>query len=385
MDLDMETHQHQHTCLTCAVAFTTGDLQRDHYKTDWHRYNLKRKVAEMGPVTLESFEEKMKSHAEQMKLLTGEVKEPTGYCPPCRKNFTTMKAYDNHVNSKKHKDTKAKFDLKTNKIEIENNRLNRKPTDDDDDTTLADDESVVEEVDSDEWEEDNMIEGDPILAEDCLFCPHHSRDLEKKMVHMTEKHGFFIPDMEYIKDLEGLIEYLGEKVGAGFMCLWCNERSKHFQTLTAVQNHMTDKNHCKLKHDDGVFVEYASFYDYTTSYPEGQRPVDDDEEVDITGIDDTGFELTLPSGAKVGHRSLLRYYKQSLNPERQISTQRSAHNKVLSHYRSLGWGGLSKPEAKQKARDIKHMHKVQQKHWQKLGTGANKLQKYFRDPTMIFG
>ena len=25
------------TCITCGVAFHDADLQRDHYKTDWHR------------------------------------------------------------------------------------------------------------------------------------------------------------------------------------------------------------------------------------------------------------------------------------------------------------------------------------------------------------
>ena len=44
-------------------------------------------------------------------------------------------------------------------------------------------------------------------------------------------------------------------------------------------------------------------YDYSTSYPDAENP---DEEVDLTSIDDSGFELVLPSGAKVGHRSLVR-------------------------------------------------------------------------------
>ena len=44
-------------------------------------------------------------------------------------------------------------------------------------------------------------------------------------------------------------------------------------------------------------------YDYTTSYPDQENP---DEDVDLTNIDDTGFELVLPSGTKVGHRSLVR-------------------------------------------------------------------------------
>ena len=44
-------------------------------------------------------------------------------------------------------------------------------------------------------------------------------------------------------------------------------------------------------------------YDYSSSYPDAENP---DEELDLNSLDDTGFELVLPSGAKVGHRSLVR-------------------------------------------------------------------------------
>lgn len=37
-----------------------------------------------------------------------------------------------------------------------------------------------------------------------------------------------------------------------------------------------------------------------------------------------------------------------------------------------------------KAKDIKFMHKIQQKQWMKLGTKSNKLQKHWRDPTMLY-
>ena len=55
--------------------------------------------------------------------------------------------------------------------------------------------------------------------------------------------------------------------------------------------------------------------------PEGERDNEeedneDDVEVELDTLDDTGYELVLPSGARVGHRSLVRYYRQSLNPDR---------------------------------------------------------------------
>lgn len=45
---------------------------------------------------------------------------------------------------------------------------------------------------------------------DCLFCPHHSSSLVKNVAHMTKVHSFFIPDIEYLSDLKGLIRYLGK-------------------------------------------------------------------------------------------------------------------------------------------------------------------------------
>jgi len=48
-----------YTCLTCKVAFRTSDIQREHYRQDWHRYNLKRKVAGLQPISHDLFKEKI--------------------------------------------------------------------------------------------------------------------------------------------------------------------------------------------------------------------------------------------------------------------------------------------------------------------------------------
>jgi pre-60S factor REI1 len=63
---------------------------------------LKRKVAELNPVTLDDFNGRMAKHEAQMKTINGEIKEPTGYCVACTKNFGTQKALENHNQSKKH-------------------------------------------------------------------------------------------------------------------------------------------------------------------------------------------------------------------------------------------------------------------------------------------
>lgn len=54
----MSEQPHIFTCISCQVAFQSPESQRAHYKTDWHRYNLKRKVVNLPPVTFSQFNEK---------------------------------------------------------------------------------------------------------------------------------------------------------------------------------------------------------------------------------------------------------------------------------------------------------------------------------------
>ena len=89
-----------YSCISCRVSFAGGELQRVHYKSDWHRYNLKRKVAELPPVTQEVFNEKL---AQQQKEQSEEKKDTTQFCSICSKSFSNQNAYMNHLKSKKHK------------------------------------------------------------------------------------------------------------------------------------------------------------------------------------------------------------------------------------------------------------------------------------------
>lgn len=90
-----------YTCISCRVAFTDGEVQRAHYKTDWHRYNLKRKVADMPPVTAENFQERVLAQraAAEQHLSEAAAHES---CAVCNKTFSTPNAYQNHLQSHKH-------------------------------------------------------------------------------------------------------------------------------------------------------------------------------------------------------------------------------------------------------------------------------------------
>lgn len=206
-----------HTCLNCNVKFRDADAQRDHYKTDWHRYNLKRRVAELPPVTAEEFQRRV---IQQRTADEQALQETTTYCVACRKQFISDKSYDNHLNSKKHKDNVLKFE-KENEGKDQDVAMKQVKSVDlkkGQNGTIADavddedEDEEIEEVDSDEWEVDY---DNPIDNNDCIFCTHHSDDLTTNLQHMAVGHSFFVPDMEYVVDLNGLMEYLGEKVARG--------------------------------------------------------------------------------------------------------------------------------------------------------------------------
>ena len=90
-----------YTCITCRVAFRDLEVQRQHYKSDWHRYNLKRKVAELPPVSVEEFQRKVIAYRGKVDELN---QDQSAVCKVCRKNFNSKNQYENHLVSKKHKD-----------------------------------------------------------------------------------------------------------------------------------------------------------------------------------------------------------------------------------------------------------------------------------------
>jgi hypothetical protein len=64
-------------------------------------------------------------------------------------------------------------------------------------------------LDASAVEGETQVLGTPLHSEECLFCPVKSSNFEENLSHMAYAHSFFLPDFEYIKDLQGLIDYLG--------------------------------------------------------------------------------------------------------------------------------------------------------------------------------
>lgn len=215
------TQAGKYTCLCCRIKFDSVNLQRDHFKTDWHLYNLKRRVCNLEPIELDGFLE-IQAAAPRIAI----PKEP-----------------------------------------------NSKP------------QSIISEESEDDWEE---IDAEELLDEDydedeaeemlarvvksdtCLFCAKISKNIDLNIRHMAD-HGFYIPEERYLIDAEGLLEYLGFKVGAGATCLWCD---KQFKTLHGVRLHMMYKDHCKIMYDqDKAVDEFKEFYDYSSQEKIEMKPL----------------------------------------------------------------------------------------------------------------
>jgi pre-60S factor REI1 len=64
------------TCIACRLEFTDNVVMKEHYKSDFHRFNLKRKAAGLPSVNQQLFDQKVQSatNPKQAKKGTGHLK-----------------------------------------------------------------------------------------------------------------------------------------------------------------------------------------------------------------------------------------------------------------------------------------------------------------------
>lgn len=371
------------TCLTCQVAFHNADAQREHYRVDWHRYNLKRKVAGLQPISAEIFRERVLAQQEKDRL-ENEKKSSSLGCEECNKVFNTENAYKNHLVSKKHRENVANFkERKERMIQRQAKAEKKEPVEKINWKKKLAEASTEEEVNK---VIDEKIKMAIKLEEtDCLFCDFKGETFDEKLEHMTEKHTFFIPDIEYLVDLKGLIKYLSDKISIGNTCIYCK---KSFHSLEAIRKHMLDKGHCKIMYEDGADLEISDYYDFSSTYE--QDGIDPDEELDpnynVLTITSEGTELVLPSGAHIGHRDYRRYYNQNLRltdePESVAINRLTQKYQALGYY-NIGSSGMTiEKERLEKMKETRAQLRDYQIKKESLGIKANKLQKHFRAQIM---
>jgi pre-60S factor REI1 len=138
-------------------------------------------------------------------------------------------------------------------------------------TTASRTVSTSGDVKEDQVQEAGVTEPasvEPLKIEACIFCAHVAKSFEDNLLHMTNAHSFFVPDIEYIDNLEGLIKFLQAKVWEDNMCLLCNGHGRGFASAEAVRKHMQDKGHCMIDYSEDGRDEISEFFDFSTSYPD---------------------------------------------------------------------------------------------------------------------
>jgi len=339
------------TCITCALRFTTSQLQRDHFRSEHHRFNLKRKVLELPPVTEEQFQAKVDALAAQ----------------PTKGNKSRAKRESKMPVSK---EDRVQVELPT-KEETTTQKTTSHTTAQT--TTQPATTEPKDEIDA--YIEQKLKDAKPVSINDCLFCAESSSSLDENIDHMTKVHSFFIPDIEYMVDLEGFIKYLEEKVVIGNICLYCNGKGRGLHSLEAVQSHMRDLSHCKLPlEDDGEFDDY---YDFSKSYPDDEE-ADPDSELSVEGrvsVADNGCELVFKDGRVAAHRSVAMYYKQNVKPPE--TRYAFLVNSLMAQYKALGWTSGRQKAASSNEVDVKAQRQQKLQHM-RLGVKSNRLQKHYR-------
>eukprot|EP00300_Choanocystis_sp_HF-7_P026970 c316_g1_i1.p1 GENE.c316_g1_i1~~c316_g1_i1.p1 ORF type:complete len:408 (+),score=91.28 c316_g1_i1:33-1256(+) len=369
-------------CTACNVEFSTFEEQRVHYRTEWHRHNSKRRMADLEPISEQTF-------SERVKVLTAvqqEVTTPQAYereCDVCRKVFRSLKSYEQHERSKKHKEREAEV-----RQQADPSRAERpKPVHTGEQYVVPGSTVPLTEEELEAELESRMeaIKTRPLEA--CLFCNKLAPDLEQSLAHMASAHGLFIPDVEYLKDVKGLVQYLKEKICVGFVCLWCNGTGKTFHSLDAVQHHMIDKSHCRIPYEEAAdWDEFSEFYDYSASpvaegsesgseLSEGWEEAEgNDEDLTEEGAGqtdkparklkseisrptgDNAFELVLKDGRKLGHRDLQRYYKQNLKQE---DKRDAVVCSLIESYKSMDLSNFRMPQSSLEYRRNKILARAQ--------------------------
>ncbi|RGP63131.1 hypothetical protein FLONG3_9992, partial [Fusarium longipes] len=317
-----------------AIAYRNIDLQKGHMKSDWHRYNLKRRVASLPPISADVFTEKV-LQARAVSSAEADKAYFERACDICEKTYYSENAFQNHILSQKHKAKAAS-----------SGQSAPGRADDEATSVVSSTFSLGEpvapsqgEVDSDAEEEfSHVVEGlqkariteqrpsplkrpshphpsgedaaheeadetrgsdsatpvptsqEPKMTlETCLFCNYASPSIPLNTHHMERFHGMFIPEKKYLVDIDGLLQQLQDKIRLHHQCLYCD---KPKSTTFGVQTHMRDTGHCKIPFEtEREQLEIGDFYDFRSTYSDDGEISDEGSVVDEAN-----------GGAKLGAR-----------------------------------------------------------------------------------
>lgn len=185
------------------VFASRGELL-EHYKSDWHRYNLKRKVAKLPPLSFETFSE-IQARAQQ--------RQDSKQSQPKRRDHVKAR------NRKKHADKANKAKRRLSMSTAGEESFSKSVPGSGGEAIAEKEKSLstaeVEESAQKEYSIDLEEAKKPVNPCQSIFDfpkPMVFASVEQNLAHMQKKFGYFLPDCEYIVDVEGLVKYCMQKV-----------------------------------------------------------------------------------------------------------------------------------------------------------------------------
>ncbi|KAL7748278.1 pre-60S factor rei1 [Sorochytrium milnesiophthora] len=328
----------------------------------WCKYNAKRKLARLPPISKDAFIQLQAgsdgSHAQKGQATFSH--KSSFNCDICSREYQSQTALDQHLATKKHQQRwrKSQNALRNQGIVLVDLPVS---SSDKDEQPLATATALADQPSSSPTYSHNG----------CLFCSHQDEDIASAVEHMQRVHSFFIPDIEYLADLPGLLAYLGDKIYAHHTCIKCVSDYTYdapqettagvFQSLKACWAHMAGKGHCGILYENGAEREVQQFYDFgiaadddacsDASYELVHTHEDGHQSVILGAVvqqhalprgayaaaNSEANELVLPSGHRLGHRSYSQYYRQRIRP--QSASPATSPSSIDKAMRLLGASG----------------------------------------------
>lgn len=273
-------------CGTCNVVLNGGDNLQQHYNSETHLNNVRRRVEGLRPLTAQE----MRRQAQEEGMAMDPSGAPIFSCTLCKKTFHSVQTLQTHVRSTAHlmrkeqgivaRDSEAASMLTMTSLGSAAMGLHRRHKAKRSALKNASAGPKAPKVSPKDRDED-------VSVTRCFFCGQPSETMELNVMHMRKYHQFYIPMENRCKDVEGLLAYASRKVN-GLMCLVCNERTRSFPSLDALRDHMREVDHEKIV----LGPEYEEFYECALEDPLAI------EKVEMAGAQATEVVLSSDSGKK---------------------------------------------------------------------------------------
>lgn len=311
-------------CYTApGVQFASPQALREHYKTDWHRYNLKRKVAGLPPISALSFT-KRREAALALRAQSSEPEKGTSHLNKSKQSkkqrkkaaAKSPKRSSPTNNDQKQQEGETKTASNASSTTTATTSSAMKPS--------SDPSLNLEGINLDTVTATQLrAAANPLFS---IFDKQEFQTIEDNMEYMYTKYNFQLPDTKFIDDLSGLVKYCVAKVRLGRMCVYCE---KGFGTIEGCQQHMKDQNHCRLPvaNEDTYFEEYGEFYDFSSEEVSGkdQRTVEMMDNGELLLTDANGKNSKI-----IGTRQFKHVYDQNvvIEDERESVIAAKKHSKA---------------------------------------------------------